>query len=85
MVQGHYTSFTQRHSVEEVWSRLGKGERRYAPDKWSRSDRLITIGCPHSGALIKGQYYGNELTLQLKNTGWDFSTCIFMVFEILMF
>lgn len=33
MVQSHYSPFNQRHSVGEVWGRLGQWERRYAPDK----------------------------------------------------
>lgn len=33
MVQSHYSPFNQRHSVVEVWGRLGQGETRYAPDK----------------------------------------------------
>lgn len=50
-VQAHCTPVTQRHSVVEVWFRLGQVKRRYALDKWSqkrqmngRIDRLITIG-----------------------------------------
>lgn len=39
MVQGFWTPLTQMHSVREVWARLDKRERRYAPDKMSRTDR----------------------------------------------
>lgn len=59
LVQGHSTLLTQRHFVGELWARFGQGERRYAPDKKSRTDRrkdgrtdrLTTVGHPQSGAL----------------------------------
>lgn len=35
MVQGHWTPFTERHSVGEEPVRLGQGEKKYAPDNWS--------------------------------------------------
>lgn len=66
MIKGHYTPFTQRHSVGKVWAILGQGERRYAPDKRprtdrrrknGRTDRLITTGRPQSGAQINYANY----------------------------
>lgn len=41
MVQGHCTPCTQKHSKGEVWARLGQGERRYAQDKWSQTERQV--------------------------------------------
>lgn len=53
MVQEHSTPFTQRYSVSDVWAWLGQGKGRYAPDKRSRTDKLITIGRTNSGALTR--------------------------------
>lgn len=38
VIQGHCTLFTQRYSVGEVWARFAQGDRRYPPDKGSRTD-----------------------------------------------
>lgn len=47
MIQGHRTSFTHRNPVDEVWARLGQGERRYDLDKWSRTVWRIDIQTAH--------------------------------------
>lgn len=65
----HCLFLSKRLSVSEVWTKLGQGERSYAPDKRSRTegqmngwtngwtDRLIIIGRLQSGALITRQSY----------------------------
>lgn len=42
----------QRHSVGEVWTTLDKVERKYALDKQSQMERLITIGHMQNKDLI---------------------------------
>lgn len=51
MVQGHCTPITKRHSVGDVWARMGYRERRCAQNKRSWTDKLITTGCLQSGTL----------------------------------
>lgn len=41
MVQSHCKPFTQKHHVDKVSPRLRQVERRYAPGKWSLTDRPI--------------------------------------------
>lgn len=43
--------FPIRHSVDEVWARLGQGERKYALGKWCGMERLIPIGRRKSWTL----------------------------------
>lgn len=39
MAQSHYSPFNQRHSVGEVWGRLGQGERWYAVNFFLNSNK----------------------------------------------
>lgn len=39
LVQDHSTYFNQRHSVVEIWARLGQVERKCTSDKFCQTDR----------------------------------------------
>lgn len=59
MVKGHCTHFILLfillcvHFVGEASGQSGQEDRKYTPDKISRTDGVITIGSPQKGVLIK--------------------------------
>lgn len=60
MVYGH---FTQMHSVDKIYYRLGQEKRRDALEKRTdrRTDRLISIDLPQSGTLIIIMRHAKEI------------------------
>lgn len=56
LIQGHSTSFTERHYMVKIQYELGRANREeYAPDKWcwtaGQTNILINIGSPQCGTL----------------------------------